>query len=266
MVTIRRGYVASSVGQIHYRYAGQGEPLLLLHQSATSSVVYEPIIQHLASYYSTVAMDTPGFGMSDYPQDRFTVPQYAEIVLEFLDALSITSADLFGHHTGASIACEVAAIAPARVNKLVLDGPPCVTLEEGQKHLGRVTQLVLTEDGSYVQRLWDYLIRETPSDKTLDVKNLHNELVWRLKAGPRFIETYDAVFSYDMASRLPLIEAPTLVLAAEADTVVGYADRTDSLLKRSRKLIVPGATNFMMLQEPEKLAGIIHDFLAHPGV
>ena len=266
MITIRRGYVDSSVGQIHYRYAGEGEPLLLLHQSATCSIVYEPIIQHLASNYSTVAMDTPGFGMTDYPQDRFTVPQYAEIVLEFLDALNISSTSIFGHHTGASIACEVAAIAPARVNRLVLDGPPCVTLEEGQKHLAKVTPLVLTKDGSYVQRLWDYLLRETPPDKTLDVENLHNELVWRLKAGPRFIETYDAVFSYDMASRLPLIEAPTLVLAAEADTVVGYLDRADSLLKRSRKLIVPGATNFMMLQEPEKLAGIIHDFLAHPGV
>ena len=86
MVTIRKGYVDSSVGQIHYRYAGEGEPLLLLHQSATSSVVYEPIIQHLASNYSTVAMDTPGFGMSDYPEDKFTVPQFAKIVLEFMDA------------------------------------------------------------------------------------------------------------------------------------------------------------------------------------
>ena len=266
MVAIRRGYVDSSVGQVHYRYAGEGEPLLLLHQSATSSIVYEPIIQHLASNYSTVAMDTPGFGMTDYPQDRFTVPQYAEIVLEFLDALNISSTSIFGHHTGASIACEVAAIAPSRVNRLVLHGPPCVTLEEGREHLGRVTRLVLTEDGSYVQELWDYLLRETPPDKTLDVENLHNELVWRLKAGPRYIETYDAVFSYDMTSRLPRIEAPTLVLAAETDTVVRYVDRAHSLLKRSRKLIVPRATNFMMLQEPEKLAEIIRDFLANPGV
>ena len=266
MIAIRRGYVDSSVGQIHYRYAGEGEPLLLLHQSATSSVVYEPIIQHLASSYSTIAMDTPGFGMSDYPTEKYTVPQFAEIVLEFMDAMSIASANFFGHHTGASIACEVAAIAPSRVSRLILDGPPCVTLEEGQQHLGRVTPLVLTKDGSYVQKLWDYLLRETPPDKTLDVENLHNELVWRLKAGPRYIETYDAVFRYDMTSRLPLIEAPTLVLAAEADTVVKYLDRADRLVKRSRKHIVPDATNFMMLQEPEKLAGIIRDFLANPGV
>ena len=266
MVAIHRGYVDSSVGQVHYRYAGEGEPLLLLHQSATSSIVYEPIIQHLASSYSTVAMDTPGFGMSDYPEEKFTVPQYAEIVVEFMDALSITSADFFGHHTGASIACEVAAIAPARVNKLILNGPPLVEPDEGQRRLANVTPLVLTKDGSYVQRLWEYLIRETPPDKKLDVKNMHNELVWRLKAGPRFIETYEAVFTYNMASRLPLIEAPTLVMAGETDTLVEYVGRTARLVKRSRQHIVPGATNFMMLQEPEELAEIIRDFLANPGV
>ena len=95
---------------------------------------------------------------------------------------------------------------------------------------------------------------------------MHNELVWRLKAGSRFIETCEAVFTYNMASRLPLIEAPTLVMAGETDTLVEYVERTARLVKRSRQHIVPGATNFMMLQEPEKLAEIIRDFLANPGV
>ena len=88
MVTIRRGYVNSSVGQIHYRFAREGGVLLLPHQSATSSVAYEPIMQYLAANYSTIAMDTPGFGMSDYPKEKFTVTQYANIVLEFMDTMS----------------------------------------------------------------------------------------------------------------------------------------------------------------------------------
>ena len=266
MIAIRRGYVDTSVGEIHYREAGQGEPLLLLHQSATCSVVYEPIMQYLAPSYQTIAMDTPGFGMSDYPQDKFTVAQYAGIVIEFLDALEISTVSLFGHHTGASIACEVAASAPTRVSSLILNGPPCVSLKEGQQRLRNVTPLVLTEDGSYVQALWNYLIRETPPDNRLDPENMHSELVWRLKAGPRYIETYAAVFTYDMASRLPLIQAPTLVMAAEADTLAEYVEKTANLIKRSRQLIVPEATNFMMLQEPERLARIIQNFLDNRGV
>ena len=244
MVAIRRGYVDTSVGEIHYREAGQGEPLLLLHQSATCSIVYEPVMQYLAPSYRTVAMDTPGFGMSDYPQDKFTVAQYAGIVLEFLDALKIPTVSLFGHHTGASIACEVAASAPTRVSRLILNGPPCVSPKEGQQRLRNVT----------------------PPDKRLDLENMHNELVWRLKAGPRYIETYAAVFTYDMARRLPLIQAPTLVMAAESDTLAQYVDKTAHLVKRSRQLMVPQATNFMMLQEPERLAGIIRNFLVSPGV
>jgi len=266
MAIIRRNYVDSSVGQIHYRFAGEGKPLLLLHQSATSSVVYEPMMEYLASNYLTIAMDTPGFGMSDYPKDQLSVPQYAEIVLEFLDEIQITNTSIFGHHTGASIACELAVMAPKIIDKLILDGPPCVTFEEGQNHLKNVTPLTLTKDGSYVQKLWEYLLRETPPDKTLDVENMHNELVWRLKAGPRYIETYDAVFRYDMTTKLPLIKAPTLVMAAEFDTVARYLDRANGLMKKSRKYIVPNATNFMMLQEPERVAQIVQDFLTNPNI
>ena len=211
-------------------------------------------------------MDTPGFGMSDYPKEQFSVPQYAKIVLEFLDKIQITNTSIFGHHTGASIACELAVMAPNIVDKLILDGPPCVTFEEGQTHLKNVTPLILTKDGSYVQKLWEYLIRETPPDKTLDVENMHNELDWRLKAGPRYIETYDAVFRYDMTTRLPLIEAPTLVMAAEFDTVARYLDRANELMKKSRKYIVSNATNFMMLQEPERVAKIVQDFLINPDI
>ena len=271
MATIRRGYMDSSLGQIHYRYTGTGEALLLLHQSATSSVAYEPIMQHLAANYSTIAMDTPGFGLSDYPKAKLNIAQYADIVVEFMDAMSIATANVFGFHTGASIACELAAGFPSRVSKLILNGAPCVTQpEEGQNRLNKVFKLVLPKDGSegvgYVQKLWDYLLHETPPDKTLDIENLHTELVWRLKAGPRAFEAYDAVFTYDMTARLPSIQAPTLVLAAEADTLGSLVDRTASLVKKSQKQIIPNATNFMMYQNPEILAGIIHDFLSNSSV
>ena len=266
MVDIRKGYVDTSIGQIHYRHAGKGDPLLLIHQTATCSSVFDNIIEHLSPSYSMVAMDTPGFGMSPYPPGKFTVPQYAAIVMEFLDALNISNASLFGHHTGASIACEVAASAPARVGKLILSGPACIDAAEGRQRLEKIPPIVLSEDSSYVLTLWNYILNLTPPGKRLSMDDMHHELVWRLKAGPRYIETYSAVFTYDMASRLPLIQAPTLVMAGEGDLLVRYVERAASLLKRSRRLIVPDAANFMMLQEPEELVRIIRDFLTDPRI
>jgi haloalkane dehalogenase len=47
--------------QVHYRRAGSGSPVILLHQSPTSSREYIPLIQELAGKGFTVfAPDTPG--------------------------------------------------------------------------------------------------------------------------------------------------------------------------------------------------------------
>ena len=89
MVTIRKAYADTSIGQIHYRYAGEGEKLLLLHNSPSCSEVYEPLMKLLAPSLSLVALDTPGFGMSPFPPNRYTIPDYARIVFEVLDDLKV---------------------------------------------------------------------------------------------------------------------------------------------------------------------------------
>ena len=124
-LTIRRAYADTPYGQLHYRHAGAGEPLLLIHQTATSSYAYEPVMAHLAPSCRVIAVDTPGYGMSDYPVNReYTAADYARTFAAFLESLDIERASVFGHHTGASFACELAAAFPEKVDKLIVDGTP----------------------------------------------------------------------------------------------------------------------------------------------
>ena len=56
----RKGYADGPFGQIHYQEAGSGTPLLLLHQSPSSSEMFEAAYQPLAERgIRAIGVDTP---------------------------------------------------------------------------------------------------------------------------------------------------------------------------------------------------------------
>ncbi len=118
---IKRAFLDTEDGQIHYRIGGEGEPLILLHQNTKSSDEYRELMPILMKEKKLViAMDFMGFGESDKPPRMYYIEDYAKTVTLLLDKLGIKKANLLGHHTGAFVAAEVAAKYPERVNKLVL--------------------------------------------------------------------------------------------------------------------------------------------------
>jgi hypothetical protein len=76
MKAFPRGYFTAPTGLVHFRRAGApgGDPLLLLHQSPLSSVQFEAVLPGLlARGFDAVALDMPGFGMSDEARDGATL-------------------------------------------------------------------------------------------------------------------------------------------------------------------------------------------------
>src|SRR5258708_6821199 len=57
----------STSGRVHYVDEGTGRPLLLLHGNPTWSFLYRHLIQRVRGCFRCVAMDYPGFGLSDRP-------------------------------------------------------------------------------------------------------------------------------------------------------------------------------------------------------
>ena len=252
---------------MHYRYAGTGTPLLLLHQTANCSGSYELLIPHIAPHHRVIAVDTLGFGMSDYPSHKnFTVADYSDSFVAFMRSLDIKRASIFAHHTGASFACELAATHPEMVDKLILNGTPHWenAIEE---FLDKVQRLTLTEDGSHFMEVWKLIAERlepsfhTPLKREMLVA-LHNEAIWKLMAGERFIEAYTAISNYDIMSRLPLISAPTLVMSGEDDVIRDTVEPVAERIKGARTYIGKGGSYFMPYEHPENLAKVLLDFLS----
>ncbi|MCS6800822.1 MAG: alpha/beta hydrolase [Chloroflexota bacterium] len=259
---MRRGYLATSSGLIHYRTAGSGEErLLLLHQTPLSSAVYDHLLPLFAERYCVVAIDTPGYGESDPPPPGgWGIPDYARAVIEALDALGWQRAHLVGRLTGCSVAVEVAAAAPERIQRLVLSGLPDYDEETRQAKLAALKWTPMRPDGSQTTELWRFLRATNPALPTAVIHRMHLGI---LRPGPRNEEAHRAVFRYDPKTRIPAIEAPTLLLYGERDYFLDRIETLRPLFRRAQLQFIPGGQQ-LIFENPVGFAGAVLDFLARP--
>jgi 4,5:9,10-diseco-3-hydroxy-5,9,17-trioxoandrosta-1(10),2-diene-4-oate hydrolase len=151
-VTVAEGkYVEAREGlRLHYHEAGteHEKTVVLLHGGGPGASAWSNFGRNLpvfAKSFRTIAVDQPGFGLSDKPTEH---PQYfthsADAVVGLMDALGIERAHFVGNSLGGSTAVRLALNHPRRAGRLVLMGPGGLSVNvfspdqtEGIKRLGR---------------------------------------------------------------------------------------------------------------------------------
>jgi pimeloyl-ACP methyl ester carboxylesterase len=122
MPAIRRGYVDSRYGQIHYHACGTGPRLLLAHANPWTALLWEPVLPLLAAAgYGAVAYDGLGYGFSDRHPAELTIAGQADVMADVAAALGGVAA-VIGWHQGGVTGLEWALRDPAACPLLVIDG------------------------------------------------------------------------------------------------------------------------------------------------
>lgn len=107
--------------RIHYVDEGTGLTLFMLHGNPTWSFLYRHLIMALREHYRCIAIDLPGFGLSDVPQNYSFLPEdHAARVAVFLERLDISDAILIAHDWGGPIGFAAALSTPGRLTRFVL--------------------------------------------------------------------------------------------------------------------------------------------------
>ncbi len=155
---IRRHYVTVVEERIHYREIGDRAlpTLLLLHQSPSSSAMYEDLMNALSAEFHILAPDTPGFGGSDVlPGDvhEISISDYANAMHGFLTALDVKQCYVFGHHAGAGIAVALEHDYPGTAIAMALSGPTLLSDEQKKSLPGLASPIEITADGSHLQQM-----------------------------------------------------------------------------------------------------------------
>ena len=133
-MTITRHFIdvsgAAGLRRVHYRKAGTGPPLLMVHQSPRSSAEYAEVMQRWAAHFTCIAPDTPGFGQSDPLPGEPDIDDFADANIALLDALGLDRVAAYGFHSGAIILVTALKRHPQRFTTVACGGYAVWTPEE----------------------------------------------------------------------------------------------------------------------------------------
>ena len=214
---MRKTYVDGSWGQVHILEHGEGPSLVLLPQTAWSSLQYKNAMPHLAARgMRCIAVDTPGYGMSDGPESPPTARDYADSLAVVIEALGLDKPMVLGHHTGASIAVAFGAAYPGLAERLFLHGVPIYTEEERAQWLAKPHfDQTPREDGSHLTDRWNHLNPMTDNPATIEA--FHWSIVHFFWAGTNEWFGHHAAFSYDLETDFKALTVPAVVISNSGD-------------------------------------------------
>jgi len=255
---MRRCYADLAHGQLHYREAGSGKPLVLFHQTASSSVMFERAAPLLADRFRVIAPDTPNFGMSDRLPQKPTMAEYARVMTELMTALGIDRAPVAGFHTGAHIALELAASHPDRIERAVLVGvlPVQDDAEREEWHRQIVKPWTPDFEGRFLEP--NLKLLQTYMDPT-DHEGLWIELTQRLLAGPDYWYAYEAVLNHDAIGAARRVAIPTLYVNPTEDMLIPQTKFLHALTPGAAYTEIPGSADVVMTR-PEVFARVVAEF------
>lgn len=238
----------------HYEVKGSGEPIVLLHGWGDSLQGLKDLQAELADSFKVISLDLPGFGATEAPSATWNLDSYAEHVGAFLTKIDVTPFAILGHSNGGAIAIRGLANGSLKSDKLILLAAAGIRTNQSAKKLlfkvvakgGKVATAALPK--STQLKLRRKLYGAAGSD-LLVVEGMQ--------------ETFKATVRQDVQADAAKLTLPTLLVFAENDLAVPLADgrRYKELIAGSKLEIIGGAGHFLHLEKPEKVLGLIRNFL-----
>ena len=240
-------YVQASDAKIYYEVYGQGEPILILHGGGVGSP-YElgQLIDNLKKNYKVILMSTRGHGRSEIGNSPMTFEQKATDALTVLNAVTREPARVLGFSDGAYTAYKLAAMYPARVERIVAIGAG--TLKAG--FFGDTAQIEDFEkiDPEFVA--YEKTIMPEP-ERWQEFLNSYMKFWHNMSVGE---EIFGA------------INCPVLLIVGDEDDHAPIVTVLEAhqMLKNSRLCVVPKAWHSAFLDNYEVTAAAIFPFINSP--
>lgn len=258
--------------RVRYVRKGEGPPLLLLHGLGSSIYSWSDVLEGFARRHDVVALDLPGFGLSDQPPD-LTFSLLPRAALGVMDALGLERASLIGNSLGGAVAAILAAQHSERVEKLVLIDSAGFNLARDKRP--GVLRLVSAVPGPLLERLpvrralTRAALRQVFFDQSkVTEERVEEYLAPLLRPGTlrslQSLLTSREVEAAAFAALLYRISAPTLILWGKEDRWVraADADRFGAAIAGSRTIILKRCGHIPQEERPGETLALVESFLA----
>jgi pimeloyl-ACP methyl ester carboxylesterase len=247
--------VNTSVGgfTVHSVEYGSGdECIVLIHGLSGSSRWWARNAPELADGYRVVIPDLVGFGRSARPTLRLPgIPAAADLLVDWMGARRLRRAHVIGHSMGGQVAIHLAAEHPERVKRLVLADAAGIPRA--------ITARALARLAAEASPLWRW------GDPRFLPVIARDALI----AGPlTLVRSLTQIMRDDVRPLLPRIEAPTLIVWGEYDSLVplSHAGEMREAIPDARMAVLRAASHNPMVDRPADFNRLVLRFLEGEAV
>lgn len=219
---------------LHYREAGQGEPLLVLHGGwGAAFYPFDVQLAALGAEHRFLIPDRTGYGPS--PRIDHLPPHFHEAAAieaeHFLDALGIERCAVWGHSDGAVIAVLAALRRPDRYRAIVLEA---LHVDRAKPRSRAFFTMMAEDPDGFGPRVTERLAADHGEDRWRDVLRAGGRAWLDIAATPGDADLF--------ADRLCELRVPALVLHGADDprTEPGELDRVRREVPTAAFAVIPG--------------------------
>lgn len=233
--------------KIAYDRCGTGEELLVIfHGWGCNKEMFSGVANHLAKKYTVIACDMPGCGESPEPPRPFSVDDYADLFIKFIDFLGFKSVSLIGHSYGGRIIIKIFSkgALPFKVKRVCLVDAAGI---KPKKSLGQKLSLLCYKCGRKVLSL--------PPFKKLFPCAIDN---WRKKRGSADFNSASEIMkktlvlavNEDLTNCLKNIDCPTLLFWGDKDDATPLSDAKimEKKIPDAGLVVLEGGSHFSFLE------------------
>lgn len=204
--------------RLYYEESGSGTPILVIHGTASSALVWGDALDPLTRLGRVIAYDRRGNTRSErpHPYDLTSVHEHAEDAAALLEALHAAPAVVIGRSFGGETALDLALHHPDQVSALVLLEPAALALASSAAGFaGPLTERVLAAGSEDPRTVAETFLRAVAGDEAWEafpppLKEMFTE------NGPAIAAELRSGFLEVTPEMLRTIAVPTLVVSSEA--------------------------------------------------
>jgi 3-oxoadipate enol-lactonase len=219
----------------------------------------------LEKRYRTIAFDNRGVGRSEMPAGPYPIPLMASDAAAVLDAAGVDRSHIFGTSMGGMIAQEFALQYPQRVRSLILGctapgGPRAVRAEPAAMQMLMARGNMTREQAA---RAAEPFIYHPDTPQNLIKEDLEMRRPW-FPHPAAYTAQLQGILAWESYSRLPQINAPTLVIHGESDRLVpaGNGKLIAETIPGAKLVMLSNASHIFTTDQTEAAHRAILNFLA----
>lgn len=251
--------------KVAFSDTGEGQCLVLLHGFTESSGIWKRFIRNLSGRFRVIAIDLPGFGMSECIAEVHTMEMLSEVVKKILLSRGIRQCVMAGHSMGGYVTMAFARLYPCMLKGIcIFHSHPFPDTPEGLVSRNRSIEVIKADKYNFLLQFIPTLFPEGSQKKyrkqidTLisEASGLSKEAILAAMIGMRERK--------DSAETLKNLKVPVLFILGMLDSRIPMERAGEMILlpKHSESLILQEVAHMGFYEAPKVTLRVLGDFAA----